>query len=150
MATRQRRIVATCVLLAACVVAANIPVQTQSASFFSTAQPADLLLSGYGFNKTGGALRFNHPAGLAIVGGNLVLADRNNNRVLIWSGLPASGAVAPSVVLGQSSFETNAPGNGLDGLNWPTAVATDGMRLYVADTYNQRVLVWLQLPTTNK
>ena len=58
----------------------------QSRPFFGNGQRADLLLSGYGFNRTGGALRFNHPGGVAVVSGSLVLADRNNNRVLVWQG----------------------------------------------------------------
>ncbi|MEW6320348.1 MAG: hypothetical protein AB1635_04595 [Acidobacteriota bacterium] len=124
--------------------------RAQDAGFFVTGQDADLLISGYGFNRTGGPLRFNHPAGVAVVEGHLVVADRNNNRVLIWDGIPASGAEAPSWALGQASFDTNAPGRGLDGLNWPTAVATDGTRLYVADTYNDRVLVWRSLPRRSK
>lgn len=120
-----------------------------SAGWFLTGQSADLMLSGYGFNRTGGPLRFNHPGGVAIVGGNMVLADRNNNRVLVWRGLPAAGD-PPALVLGQDGFDTNAPGEGLDGFDWPTAVATDGTRLYVADAYNDRVLVWRSLPTRNR
>lgn len=138
------------VLLSAAWVLGVVTASTQGQAFFTTGQPADLLLSGYGFNRTGGALRFNHPGGVAVVSGSLVLADRNNNRVFIWRGLPASGSVAPALVLGQSSFDTNEPSSGLDGLNWPTAVATDGTRLYVADTYNDRVLVWRSLPGANK
>ena len=122
----------------------------QSRPFFGNGQRADLLLSGYGFNRTGGALRFNHPGGVAVVSGSLVLADRNNNRVLVWQGLPSSGTEPPAFVLGQPSFDTNDPGTGLDAFNWPTAVATDGRRLYVADTYNDRILVWRSLPTRTR
>lgn len=123
---------------------------TQVSPFFSTFQPADLLLSGYGFGKTGGPLRFNHPGGVAVVGGNLVLADRNNNRVLIWSRTPVSTEIPPDLVLGQASMFDNSPGTGLDGLNWPTAVATDGTRLFVADTYNDRILVWRTMPRRSR
>ncbi len=35
---------------------------------FSTGQPADIMLSGVGFNNTGGPLLFNHPSGLAVTG----------------------------------------------------------------------------------
>jgi len=45
-----------------------------------------------------------------------------------------------ALVLGQASFDANAPGMGRDGRNWPTAVATDRPRLYVADTNGKRVL----------
>lgn len=135
---------------AAALMAAAALLSAWDGGFFATGQAADLLLSGHGFDRTGGALRFNHPGGIGIVEGRLVLADRNNNRVLVWAGLPASPDEAPALVLGQASFDTNAPGAGLDGLNWPTAIATDGTRLYVADTYNDRVLVWRSLPTRSK
>ena len=116
-------------------------------AFYRTGQAADLLLSGYGFGRSGGPLRFNHPGGIAIVGGRLVLADRNNNRVLVWDGVPIVGDEPPAFALGQPSLSDNYTGDGLDGLNWPTAVATDGVRLFVADTYNDRVLVWRTPPS---
>jgi hypothetical protein len=140
------------VLFAAVAVASLLSASpaAQHPPFFVSGQPADLLLSGYGFNRTAGPLRFNHPGGVAIVSGRLVMADRNNNRVLVWDGLPASGDVSPSIVLGQATFDTNNPGTALDDLNRPTAVASDGTRLYVADTYNDRVLVWRSAPVRNK
>jgi hypothetical protein len=96
--------------------AATAGLGAQDPAFFTSGPSADLLISGYGFDRTGGPLRFNHPGGVAVVSGRLVLADRNNNRVLVWSGLPRSGEEPPSLVLGQPSFETNAPGNALDEL----------------------------------
>ena len=115
--------------------------------FFTTGQAADRLLSGYGFDRTGGPLRFNHPGGIVVAGGRLILADRNNNRVLVWKGVPVSADEPPEFALGQTSLWTNAAGDRLDQLNWPTAVATDGVRLLVADTYNDRVLVWRTPPS---
>lgn len=119
-----------------------------TSGFFTSGQDADLVLSAVGFNETGGSLLFNHQTGIATDGTRFVLADRNNNRVLIWNQLP-TGNEEPDLVLGQSNFDTNAPGDGLDELNWPTAVATDGARLAVADTYNDRILVWSSWPTEN-
>jgi hypothetical protein len=40
-------------------------------------------LGGFGFDQSGGALRFNHPKGIASDGTRLALADGDNNRVLI-------------------------------------------------------------------
>lgn len=109
---------------------------------------ADILLSGIDFNQTGGPLLFNHPSGIASDGKYLLLADRNNNRVLIWNTLP-TGNVAPDTVLGQTNFDTNAPGQDRNQLDWPIAVATDGTHVIVADTYNDRILIWNTFPTTN-
>lgn len=96
------RIAAALSLVAATVALTSGAGQDRPALFYTTGQPADLMLSGYGFGRTGGPLRFNHPGGIAVVGGRLVLADRNNNRVLIWDGLPVTGDEAPAFALGQS------------------------------------------------
>jgi hypothetical protein len=120
----------------------------ETSGFFRTGQEADIMLSGIDFNDTGGPLLFNHPGGIASDGTHLLLADRNNNRVLIWNQLP-EGNVPPNLVLGQKNFTTNNPGSGLDQLNWPVSVATDGQRVLVADTYNDRILIWNSFPTQN-
>lgn len=123
-------------------------VTQKPAGWFTSGQEADMLLSGVDFNNAGGPLFFNHQGGIASDGNHLILADRNNNRVLIWNSLPA-GNTPPDIVLGQKDFTGNNPGEGLDQLNWPVAVATDGKHLLVADTYNDRVLVWDSFPAQN-
>lgn len=121
----------------------------ETSGFFTSEQEADILLSGIEFNNAGGSLLFNHQTGIATDGTHLVVADRNNNRVLIWNELP-KGNEEPNVILGQENFETNEPGDSLNELNWPIAVSTDGTHLVVADTYNNRILVWNSWPTENK
>jgi len=123
-------------------------VTTKPSGWFVTGQDADIMLSGVGFNNAGGPLQFNHPGGLATDGQHLILADRFNNRILIWNNLPNSNT-APDIVLGQKDFTSNNPGNTLDKLNWPVAVATDGKKLIAADTYNDRLLIWNSFPTNN-
>ncbi|MDP2631258.1 MAG: hypothetical protein Q8P30_00640 [Candidatus Uhrbacteria bacterium] len=119
-----------------------------TSGWFTNDQESDVMLSGFDFNETGGSLMFNHQGGIASDGRRLMLADRNNNRVLIWNSLPTENA-EPDLVLGQTNFNTNEPGTGQDQLNWPTSIATDGVRLVVADTENDRVLVWNTIPVTN-
>lgn len=116
--------------------------------WFTSGQEADIMLSGIDFNNAGGPLLFNHPKGIATDGVHLLLADGNNNRVLIWNSLP-SGNTPPDLVLGQPDFITNYPGTGRSQMNWPVGVATDGKRVVVADTYNDRILIWNQFPTQN-
>lgn len=113
--------------------------------FLSSGQPADLLLSGIDFDDSGGALLFNHPGGLAGDGDMLALADRNNNRVLLWKHPPDAGT-PPDLVLGQDDFHGISPGTGLADMNWPSAVSIGGGRLAVADTENHRLLLWNGLP----
>jgi len=116
--------------------------------FFTSGQDAGIVLSAFGFNDTGGPLFFNYPSGLSSDGTKLIMADTWNNRVLIWNTAPAS-ARAPDLVLGQSNFTTNDAGRGRGQMNWPVSTSTDGTRLVVTDTMNDRILIWNTFPTTN-
>ncbi len=116
--------------------------------WFQSGQEAAMVLSSLGFDESGGPLYFLFPGNVATDGRNLVLADTRNNRVLIWKQAP-QGNTPPDLVLGQHDFGGNAPGAGLDRMNWPAGVTTDGTRLVVADCWNHRLLVWNRLPTRN-
>jgi DNA-binding beta-propeller fold protein YncE len=117
---------------------------------FATGQDADLMLGGFGFNNTGGALRFNHPTGLASDGKMLLMTDRWNNRVLVWKSAPAKNT-PPDLVLGQPDFAQNNPGKGKHHMNWPgnVAITPDGQKIAVTDTNNDRILIWNSFPTTS-
>ncbi|MBL7794887.1 MAG: hypothetical protein JNJ90_00145 [Saprospiraceae bacterium] len=119
-------------------------------SWFTTGQNADLMLSGVDFNNTGGANRFNHPNGLASDGTRLLVCDRFNNRILVWNALPTAWDTPPDLVLGQPDFTSNNPGTGKHQLNWAgnASLATTG-KLAVADTENDRILLWQTFPTSN-
>jgi hypothetical protein len=89
-------------------------------------------------------------------GTRLYVADYHNNRVLIWNSLPSSNGQAADLVLGQANFTSNAinrtgstsvPSAG--SLYWPSYIWGDGTRVVVADTYNQRVLIWNSFPSSN-
>ena len=70
--------------------------------------------------------------------GNLVVADKNNNRVLVFTS-PLANQVADQVY-GQTSFTTKTLGSGLDQLREPTGVGVDASgRLWIAD-FSGRVL----------
>lgn len=121
-----------------------------SQSWFTTYQSADLMVSGVNFNNTGGALKFNHPNGLASNGTNLLVCDRFNNRVLIWKNAPMTWNMPPDLVLGQQNFLTNNPGISKSEMNWPgnASVSKNG-KLAIADTDNDRLLLWNNFPLTN-
>lgn len=118
---------------------------TQGTSF-TDGQDATLALSSYGFDATAGAKVLNHPNGIASDGKHFYICDTWNNRVLCYNSLPNTGST-PDFVLGQTSLNSAAAGYGLENMNWPVGVATDGKRLYVADAHNNRILVWNNLPT---
>ncbi|WP_375768039.1 hypothetical protein NR798_41200 [Archangium gephyra] len=100
------------------------------------------------------------PEDVFLGGGKLLVADSANNRVLVWNTLPTTNGAPADLVLGQRSFttcvENDANGDEVRDTTatattlWnPTGVWTDGTRLVVADSYNNRVLLWNQFPTTH-
>ena len=117
---------------------------------FKTFQAADIALGAAGLNKSGGALLLNHPSGLATDGKSLLVCDRWNHRILIWKMAPR-GNVPPDLVLGQLDFHQNNSGQELTQLNWPgnVSITPDGNRIAVADTNNDRILLWNSFPTQN-
>ncbi len=127
----------------------SVDIIKKPSGWFSTGQNADIMLSGLGFNNAGGPLLFNHPGVLATDGIRLLLPDRFNNRVLIWSKLPTENT-PPDLVLGQKDFTSNNPGTGRNQMNWPVSisVSADG-KVAVADTMNARILLWKSFPTRN-
>jgi len=105
-----------------------------------------------------GANTLQQPTGVWTDGTRVVVADTANHRVLIWTSFPTAVSAAregepADIVLGQGNFSANLPnrgGNAFDNtLRGPTHVASDGVRLAVADTDNHRVLIWTTFPTTD-
>jgi sugar lactone lactonase YvrE len=92
------------------------------------------------------------PQRLTIDGsGNLWVADTGNNRVLEYSNPLMTGNLAATIVIGQPDFLSNLANASTNaaGLYNPNGVAVDtGGNLYVADTYNCRVLRY-QSPLAN-
>jgi hypothetical protein len=92
------------------------------------------------------ALRFPYAASDS--GGRLAVADTANNRILIWEDheeLAPTGAPAVSV-LGQPDFEANGENRwekvADDTLCWPYGIHLRGDTLAVADSGNNRVMIW--------
>lgn len=120
-----------------------------------TNTPADLALGQselYANTKGCSAYLMNAPEGVSEGGGKLVVADTLNNRVLIWSGIPGVANTPADLVLGQASLDecgtaSSALANTLDA---PSGVWTDGARLMVSDTGNNRVLIWRDFPVANR
>ncbi|WP_154662638.1 NHL repeat-containing protein [Solimonas flava] len=81
--------------------------------------------------------------------GKLIVADTNNNRVLIWNTLPTSNGQAANIVLGQVDFTSDDDDDEADAMNVPRGLWSDGAKLMVADSGNNRVLYWPNLPQTS-
>src|ERR1022692_1549339 len=84
--------------------------------------------------QTPTATGMNTPTAVASDGTHLVVADTNNNRVLIWKSIPVNMNQPPDVVVGQTSFTTAVfPGD------TPTATSLRGPEG-----------VWIQTPSDRK
>ena len=89
------------------------------------------------------------PTGVASDGRILVIADTDNNRVLIWNSIPTVNGTPADVVLGQPNFTTGKVGLDNKSFRGPTGVWIQGNRLFIADTQNHRVMIWNNIPTSN-
>jgi len=94
------------------------------------------------------------PSAVASDGVHLAVADTYHNRILIWNHLPTYSNAPADVVVGQTNFTnwqslplTSPPTAGT--LRGPQGVWLQNGKLFVADTQNNRVLIWNSIPVTN-
>lgn len=145
-----------------------------SAGSFVTGQGARLVIGQKTFTaqQAGAAQDLLGGVGaVAYANGKLYLADANrlnltpvNHRVLVMDTATfpkATDELTPyasrcpvcvgtaSLVLGQTTFTGTDFGTAANKFRLPTGIHTDGTRLAVSDTLNNRVLIWRSLPTSN-
>ncbi len=147
-----------------------------SAADFMTGQAARLVIGQSTFTAQGyGAsdVLLGGVGGVAYANDMLLVTDANrvgaspiNHRALIFRNLSQSlpalrGEIAADiarcpicagradVVLGQPDFTKTDFSLSQTGLRLPTAIATDGRVVAIADTDNNRVLIWNSIPTVN-
>jgi hypothetical protein len=102
---------------------------------------------------TADRMRFPYAVSLDATGGQerLAVADTANNRVLLWDGMPDGpiGAGA-QYVLAQPDFGSNGENRWTsvqhDTLCWPYGLSLCGDTLAVADSGNNRVMLWRRKP----
>lgn len=117
--------------------------------------PADVVLGKPDFTSTTGGVTASLMSDCNGVcfspdGSKLIASDSINNRVLIWNTIPTVNGTPADVVIGQSSFTTNAGGTSATAMWFPAGVfVTPGGKLLVAEFNNHRVLVFDSIPTVN-
>lgn len=100
----------------------------------------------YGIN----AQSFRTPTAVATNGTILAVADTDNNRILIWNSIPTTSGQAADIVLGQKDFNSvGLPVVDNKSFRGPQGVWIQGNRFFVADTQNNRVMIWNSIPTSN-
>ncbi len=111
-------------------------------------------MTSHDFNQGSGvaANTLYFPGGMCTYDNKFIIADSTNNRVLIFNSIPVADNTSADIVIGQSDMISNSPNKGgsapaANSLNGPGDVCCDGTRLYIADTGNNRILIYNQLPT---
>ncbi|MEN6534085.1 MAG: hypothetical protein ABFD60_14720 [Bryobacteraceae bacterium] len=115
---------------------------------------ADIVLGQPNFVRTDYGttrVRMRQPTAVATDGQYLVVADTNNNRVMVWESIPTTIGQGCDFVLGQEdtrSAESVVPPTATT-LRGPQGVWIQNGMLFVADTMNHRVLIWKEMPKKN-
>ncbi len=75
---------------------------------------------------------------------HVAVADRDNNRAMIWTNLPTQNGQVANFVIGQANFISSNYGTTQGTLHTPKGVSYDPNTgyLFVSDTENNRVLTW--------
>lgn len=108
-------------------------------------QAADVVLGQAGFTTAtvgSGQSGLSSASGLASNGVQIFITDRSSNRIMIWDSFPTTNGAPADRVLGQADFASTAPATSQTGLQTPRGLSVYGSRLVVADTANNRVLLF--------
>lgn len=94
-------------------------------------------------------IEFGLPMGLVMIGDRLGVVDQAWHRISIFDPFdlwpadsPTASSPAARTVIGQSSFSANVPSAAINGLRSPAQAAFSGTEIFVADAYNNRVVVY--------
>ena len=87
------------------------------------------------------------PMGVFYDGQRLYIADESNNRVLVYNTLPTTNGASADEVIGEANFTSQKADGGLSGATskgfvGPKGLWVDSGSLYVADTGNNRILIY--------
>ena len=137
----------------------SAPTLTVEATFPATAAPplasgmsASLVLGQTNYTNAFSAATASslyNPNDIVVSGTKLIIADTGNHRIVIHNTLPTALGATASVIVGQPNATTAVAGTTAATLDSPSGIATDGTRLVVADSLNNRVLIWSTIPTTS-
>jgi hypothetical protein len=122
----------------------SLPAQNGASSAFVLGQPDFTSIT-----ARSGRSGLASPNSLSSNGTLLAVADGSNNRVLLFRALPSSTATEPDLVLGQPDFTSATARCDASSLSFPEGLLVGGGKLVVADTENNRVLIWNSIPTAN-
>lgn len=92
-----------------------------------------------------------NPYGVGIdSGGRIFVADKSNNRVMIWNGPIAGNNPTANLVLGQTWFNSSSSGTSQSQYNQPVDVAINQDDVvFISDSNNNRVLMYSTAVSVN-
>lgn len=88
----------------------------------------------------------NEPKVLFASSDKLIVADTTNNRILIWNAIPVTNMSPADLVLGNNDCSIDETRSTRHTFYRPRGVWTDGNKLVVADTGNNRLMIWNHFP----
>jgi hypothetical protein len=91
----------------------------------------------------------NGPESVSSNGSKLIIDDYTNNRILIYNSIPSSSGAAADVVVGQTDFTTGTTGLSATKINGAESAFITSDKLLIADSVNNRVLIFNSIPTVN-
>lgn len=95
------------------------------------------------------ARTFYYPWDAWTDGKRILIADYNNNRVLLWETFPTTDFAPADVVIGQDAMTTRTFGADASSISSAFSVGSNGNQIAIPDYYNSRVLVYDEFPITN-
>ncbi|QEN03404.1 hypothetical protein EW093_01360 [Thiospirochaeta perfilievii] len=122
----------------------SIPTTNGATADFVLGQ-ADLNSRVNGTNATS----FYSPYAVSSNSSKLATVDWGNCRVLIWDSIPDTTQKPADVVVGQSNMTSSVSGTASNLMKFPKDVYLTNDKLLVADSGNNRVLIWNSIPTTD-
>lgn len=123
----------------------NAKTKTNGANADALLGQTNYTASAYGLTQS----KFNRPDAITMIGSSLFLSDPVQNRVLRFDNVYSKPNGGPAdAVYGQINFVSNYSGVSATSLYTPTGLTTDGTKLYISESSNDRVLIF-NSPLTN-
>jgi hypothetical protein len=122
----------------------SVPTSNNAGADYVIGQP-DLTSNTAGTSST----VIHGPESVSTNGTKLMLVDYNNNRILIYNTIPTASGAAADVVVGQTDFTSGGSGLSASQINGPESAFITEDKLLIADSVNNRVLIFNSIPTTN-
>ncbi|WP_455208735.1 hypothetical protein [Kaarinaea lacus] len=77
------------------------------------------------------------------------IPDTGNHRVLGFNPVPTASDTSANIVIGQANFTSAGAGTSATQFSSPSGVYVTNTQFFVADTGNNRVLIWDSIPANN-